>query len=314
MKIGLVHYSEGRDSYGRLSEHQTGNPRRLVLDDSHIVKTQAVDMVEAQLHRRFATSRISGEWFELPGEKELKEAISEATKLAALVDSYMPKFEEAIRLGNTESNGNIRHGTKDEIEWATRLVTARKQSSVCADIESEIKAFISKSVSEGNDPGVAAKNSLRTYKPKFDEKDFREKHMDLWGRYQKSVKSWDSALKPAFRAQSLGSEFEASTDAVRRSLAEVTASKNYTEIVEMNLVLTNLKGLADWEAKVSEAELKSLIGLDEQVTGVATWKRGYKATEKFDEATFAEDNPDLYKSFIYTPAPTTLVNLKKSKG
>ena len=44
VKIGLVRYSDKRDSWGRLYEHQTGNPRKLDLNPSHILSTQAVDL------------------------------------------------------------------------------------------------------------------------------------------------------------------------------------------------------------------------------------------------------------------------------
>ena len=314
VKIGLVHYKEGRDSYGRLSEHQTGNPRRLHLDDEHIVKTQAVDMVEAQLHRRFAKARISGEWFELTKKTDLQEAINEAKRLSGLVDSYMPKFEATIDLNNKPSNGVSRDSRPEEVEWINRLVIARKQSTVCGDVEDEIKAFLSKSFAEGSDIGVAAKNGMRNYKPKFDEKEFLKIHAKLWAHYQTTVETWESVFSPAFRAKELGAEFEYSIADARGILASVKQGKNFAEIVEASLILTNLKGLADWEAKVAEAELKFSFQLDEKVAGVATWKRAFKPVEKFDEARFAEENPDLYKSFIYTPESTPLVNLKKTKG
>ena len=314
VKIGLVRYKEDRDSYGRLSEHQTGNPRRLCLDDDHIVKTQAVDMVEAQLHRRFAKSRISGEWFELEKETDLQIAIEEAKKLSGIVNSYMPKFEGIIALANKPSHGVSREARPQEVEWINRLVIARKQSSVCGDVEDEIKDFLRKSVAEGNDVGVAAKNGMRNYKPIFDYKDFELKQPKLWAKYQTTVETWDSTFSPAFRAKDLGAEFEASIASARKILTSVQEGMNFSEIVEANLILTNLKGLADWEAKVAEAELKDSFQLDEKVKGVATWKRWFKPAQKFDEATFAEENPDLYKTFIYTPKSTPLVNLKKTKG
>ena len=46
-KIGIVRESEGRTSVNRLSEHQTGNPRRLLI--AHALETPAVEAVETAL-------------------------------------------------------------------------------------------------------------------------------------------------------------------------------------------------------------------------------------------------------------------------
>ena len=57
VKIGLVHGI--RDSLTRLKEHQTGNPRRLFIDEKQVVRTEAVDRVEAQMHKIFSPKRVS---------------------------------------------------------------------------------------------------------------------------------------------------------------------------------------------------------------------------------------------------------------
>ena len=43
-KIGLISYKKDRSSNDRLPEHQTGNPRKLVI--SHVVVTDCVTAVE----------------------------------------------------------------------------------------------------------------------------------------------------------------------------------------------------------------------------------------------------------------------------
>ena len=64
VKIGLVRESaNSRDSRDRLLDHQTGNPRNLVLLEA--IKTARVSQVENSLHQRYASQRGIGEWFEL---------------------------------------------------------------------------------------------------------------------------------------------------------------------------------------------------------------------------------------------------------
>jgi hypothetical protein len=314
VKIGLVHYKDDRDSYGRLSEHQTGNPRRLRLDDDHIVKTQAVDMVEARLHRIFATSRISGEWFELPNQADLKKALEEAQNLAALVASYRPKFEAAMKLETEKSDGTIREATAEELELVQHLIVARKQTTTCTDLEKDIKAILTKAYSEGADIAVAAKSTMRVYSPRFDADAFQAENQELFEKYQGQVETWQHKFAPIPRAKDLGPEFDSSIAEVDVILNGVRESKKYSDLVEATLLLTNLKGISGWEAKVAEAELKLLMGNAEELKGAVRWKRFFEPTTKLDEATLAAMHPDVYKKYIFTPDPTPLVNLKKTKG
>ena len=61
VKIGLVSDNEfGRTSANRRDEHQTGNPREIIIKDE--VKTNAsVSSLEALVHQRLSTKRIHGE-------------------------------------------------------------------------------------------------------------------------------------------------------------------------------------------------------------------------------------------------------------
>lgn len=94
VKIGLVAKSDHRSSFERLKEHQTGNPRALRIDESQIVKTDAVSIVEAQLHKIFAPKRVSGEWFNFPSEQDVFQAISEAQRLSTEIAELVPIFQE----------------------------------------------------------------------------------------------------------------------------------------------------------------------------------------------------------------------------
>ena len=314
MKIGLVRYKEDRDSYGRLSEHQTGNPRRLSLEDKYIVKTQAVDMVEARLHRIYAHSRISGEWFELANDKELDDAITEAQRLAKEVASYMPKFETAMKLDTLMSNKKTRAATDRELDLIQELIVARKQSKTCEEHEKEIKAILTKAYSEGADIAVAAKTTMRTYSPKFDSALFEKENEALFQEFLGKVEQWKHTFDPIPRAKDLGAEFNEAIAGVRAILESVSLSGNYFEIVEATLTLANLKGIADWEAKVAEAELKIAIDLHDEIEDVVRWKRFFDAVPKLDEARLAAEHPELYKKYIKTPESTPLVNLKKTKS
>lgn len=314
VKIGLVHYKEDRDSFGRLSEHQTGNPRRLNLDKKHIVKTQAVDMVEARLHRTYSQSRISGEWFELANDRELENAVAEARRLAEEVASYMPKFETAMKLDTVKSNKKSRDASERERELIAMLIIARKQSKNCAELEKEIKSMLTKAYSEGADITVAAKTTMRNYSPKFDSASFALENKALYQSYLGEIQTWMHKFDPIPRAKDLGSDFNDAIAGVQTILDGVKLTGNFSDIVEATLTLANLKGVAEWEAKVAETELKIGIDRHDEINGVVRWKRYFETVSKLDEARLAEEHPKVYKKYIKTPEPKALVNLKKTKG
>jgi len=63
VKIGLVKGNDdGRSSFERRKEHQTGNPREIIIEAE--VETRAqVSTLESLIHQRLAKYRIHGEWF-----------------------------------------------------------------------------------------------------------------------------------------------------------------------------------------------------------------------------------------------------------
>ena len=73
VKIGLV--TAPKVCAERLLELQTGNPRKLTIPEGFCISTDAVSMVEAQLHRRLSNFRIGGEWFKFTDEQDLANAV-----------------------------------------------------------------------------------------------------------------------------------------------------------------------------------------------------------------------------------------------
>ncbi|MFM7312382.1 MAG: hypothetical protein ACKO0M_04310 [Cyanobium sp.] len=68
VKIGLVRENDtGRSSLDRLLEHQTGNPRILVVAAS-LTTTAPISELETSVHQQLARHRVCGEWFRAGGE------------------------------------------------------------------------------------------------------------------------------------------------------------------------------------------------------------------------------------------------------
>lgn len=315
VKIGLVRYKENRNSFGRLMEHQTGNPRKLDLENKHIVKTQAVDLLEAQLHRQFSQQRISGEWFEFGNDAEIESAVKIAQSLAKEVSKRLPRFQKAENLMLKESNKDSRPATDEERELARTLLISKTKMSLCKELSDQSKQLLTKAYSEGADISDAAKTSVKTYKPAFLEDKFKEVHGDLWEKYQGEVRKWMHTFLNKYKLAEgdLGEEFEAEIERIKSVLKLVESTGDYGLLVEVNLTLTNLNGLAEWDAKLSEAELKIKLDLWDGIDGVCTWKRYEDVKMKFDSERFAAENPELALKFVSTPVVKTYVVPKKGK-
>jgi hypothetical protein len=68
VKIGLVRDNDtGGSSLDHLHEHQTGNPRILVVAES-LNTTAPISEVETLVHQQLARHRVSSEWFRAGGD------------------------------------------------------------------------------------------------------------------------------------------------------------------------------------------------------------------------------------------------------
>ena len=166
VKIGLV--AGDRSSEDRLTEHQTGNPRRL--KNQTVIATNAVHRVEAQLHRLYAPYRVGGEWFDFSDEKALKSAVETTQNLAKEMASYVPKFESAAAL----------NATAEASSFAKTFMTAKTKLSLCKALADEIKAKLSAAIEAGEDVQGAAKTKTVTPAPKFSVTKFKAAHKELY--------------------------------------------------------------------------------------------------------------------------------------
>jgi len=317
VKIGLVRYSDKRDSWGRLYEHQTGNPRKLELKPSHILSTQAVDLVEARLHKAFAQARVSGEWFEFTSDSALEEAVRKAKDLVQDVDSFLPKLQEAEELKWKESNKIMLSTTDEYAEFAQQLVVAKRQISICEDLESKIGQLIITAQSEGRDVSKYSEVKVKPFIPSFRDEDFQAEHPDLWSKYQATEKSWYQRFTPKLKLSSdddLGHEFNVTIKKLAEIVESVSSSQNLGLLVDPNLELTNLRGLAEWIQTVSQTSLKLAIGEHEGIDGLCTWTRKESVSTKFDSKHFEAEHPELYREFLTTGSSTEILKPKKTKS
>lgn len=317
VKIGLVH--SPRDSFDRLSEHQTGNPRILQIDRGQIVKTDAVDRVEAQLHKIFAPKRISGEWFELNSEKEVQEAVLRAKELADEVSLLVPIFNSAEELSRMESSQEIIAASEEASALSTEIAKAKGELQVCKEIESEIASKLQEAIED--DKGVvngAAGVVTVTYKPEFMIDDFQDEQPELFAKYLDMVKNWSQLFSPKAKKlakESLDGAFLEEVTQIQALIDAVTSVEQAFLLNEPKLLITNLKALSSWNLDVSIAKLKVLCGTSAGIEAICTWTRRYGDPKPvFKEKQFAEENPEIYMDYLAEAKTGTYLRVSRRKA
>ena len=97
VKIGIVNEHETRGSEERKGEHQTGNPREVVIIQEFT--SRMVQHLESRLHAKFALRRVSGEWFVMDDEfveNELLKAWDENNTMLHEMKMILSNLEEAL--------------------------------------------------------------------------------------------------------------------------------------------------------------------------------------------------------------------------
>ena len=299
VKIGLV--ASPRVSEERLLEHQTGNPRQLHIPDGHVIATEAVAMVEAQLHRRFGKFRVGGEWFRFGSDQELSEAIASSRELALEAESLIPVLREAERMALLPSTGELIPATDEILEEANRLALSKEQLKILKKADDDIKSFLVDAREKGEDVGKAAEVQLRKFKPKFQEAEFAEKYPDIYDEFLVPVNKWEVRFLLKIKADSSvpsGDALSGEIADVERMVAEAIDSRSIADLGEPILASARLAGLLDWDIALAESRIKVTCGQAAGIEGVCTWKRLGVARMEFDSAQFVIKYPDLYTSYL----------------
>lgn len=316
VKVGLVKEKDGRDSFGRLTEHQTGNPRTLFINKEDIVKTDAVTRIEALLHRIYANKRINGEWFKLVTEEEIQEVIAKAKELSEEIKPYIPMFDEAAVLDLVTSNGTLRQPTEREVEMGKSLSIAKLKLKLCKEQKSEISHLLTVVYREGGNVSGAASTQLKHFDDVFDEEKFKLENRDLWEEYQGDESKWTHTFLPkdkSIKFEDLDEDFKSEITFIKETLEAAKTTRDLSSINEMSLKLANLEGISKWDEDILTTELKIATGEFDGIEGVCTWKRLMKVSRKLNTGLLAAEQNETYKKYLVTPDPKEYVIPKRKK-
>lgn len=318
-KIGLVREKDDKRVDQRLLEHQTGNPRQLTLLRS--IKTPCVSKVENHLHRSFATSQVSGEWFHLDSSG-LNSAVSLCETLSTDAWRRISFVEASATISKEVSSGESIEPTSDQRALHQHLLTMKYGSKLCDQLGDVVMGVLDELTERGKDTSLYVTRQTKAGKKAFNEKLFLEHHPDLHAKFMVTVEKFKAGtfaladirkfvVEPDDIDPGFGDLYRRIHDMagiVRRG--EMTVDEFY----ELYLAVLGHEVKFDWESNFAEAELKAQLGHHDEIIGICKWKRGMSTETKFDKAALAQEYPELVDEFTTQAEPETATVLHKGRG
>lgn len=318
VKIGLVREKESRDTASRLKEHQTGNPR--LLEIAKVVKTPLVERVETVLHGKFATRRVSGEWFNFNGGS-VEEAISEAKMIARSAQSNIDFFEKSEALKAKKSSQAILAPSAGILKLQQEYMRLHVQLKACKDAVKLIQEVLYKA----SDNRVNVSHLLEVQNKKgqqrFSEKEFATRYPKLYSKYAESVKeisqrfTWTGVKEFNPNIQTLNSEL---ADLLKKvSAIEMAASKQESAAEKLHFlylsILTHQTPL-EWRKEIIESKVKSECGVASGIEGVCKWARTEEEGLKLNKEALKDAHPKQYQACVIESKGSTAKVLRKDRG
>lgn len=315
-KVGLIGYDKDRSSSDRLPEHQTGNPRKLII--SHFVVTDCVNAVETYMHRKYAGLRGLGEWFQFD-EVSLADAISFCEQLALRFAAEVAVLELSKSLKDETSDGVVIDPSDEAKQWFRKYVVSSSLIYQCDVLLDKYDESIREAESTGIDTSRNA-DFRKSERSGFNEKGFKEKYPELWNKYAKSIATVSGKF--------ISEKFDKSDDAIVSDLPDFISLRNrFTQIlngaVQHSAKLELLKGCyldllgfskeAAVEKEIAEAHLKVLCGTSDGIVGICKWKRAEKTSMTLDKKLLEANHPSEYLEFQVTKVVESLVK-EKAQG
>ena len=289
VKIGLVRESQNRDSRDRRADHQTGNPRRLVLVD--VIKTARVAMVENSLHQRYAQSRGIGEWFELT-EEELATAINTCRDLASLQQQHLPILQAADQMRHTNRNKSSIDATSEVIEWHQQHQIAKASESIF----SALKRGYLDHIKEGHASGMDIAEWAVVSVPRMPFGIWLKKnHPDAYEACKRPSHTISFIPKPLKIEPVLTPTDAELCRELGAKIAEWLPVKGFDDLHQLFLETLRPKQIWEEEKELALAHLKVACGTNSAIRDVCEWKRAEKLVFSKDVA--ESQYPKIFDQF-----------------
>ncbi len=301
VKIGLVKDNEkGRSSDDRKDEHQTGNPRSLVV--VHSINTESnVSLLETMIHQSLAMYRHRGEWFVKPNG-DLNPFIDMANNLNKIACSKVNKLIQLDKFSKKEDNGKEIEATKEIHNMHNELININLEIKRLDEEKKIIELTLR------NSTGNISKNieGICSYKFKkgssrFDNKKFKIDHPKLFEEFGKESINPNFNIKkqPIFKKSQKIIELE--------NNIKMQKNNGHFEKIENNQETKSLhhKWLSkhvlrqSFENKRDDLilNLKLICGTNYGIKDICTWSR--KKIKKVSQSDLKEFDNKFIDKYLY---------------
>lgn len=314
VKIGMV--GKQGDSSDRLKQHQTGNPRDLVLQ--HVVETPAPFWVENGLHQRLDGVRVRAEWHRLEN-KDLEDAIRLAEVLAGESFEHIPFIEEQERLKLCLSNGQIIDPTDESTEWQIRLSKAKAQLDRVNGLRVNYKEVIS-GMSEAEIEQAQQEDlfHIEYYTDvKFDLNGFTQKYPHLIEKCTASETKIKQRITPKYLDFEI-SEIDPSLESFSQkflALCDQVSKKevDFGDLRELESDLQFRENVLSWEKEIATSHLAVICGISNGIKDQLTWKRSEETTSSLDKDLLESSHSEQYDEFVTAELKTRKKTRKRAR-
>jgi hypothetical protein len=301
VKVGIVRDRDGRSSADRLAEHQTGNPRRLILLD--VDRSPIVEVLETSLHARFAPIRVGGEWLHVPGDR-YEQVRHVSMGMAADARSAESDFRAAEELKKVPSDAPALTPSSAVKELHRRWALADAAEKTLTEALEQLRKMFARAHEAGNQLEAFFTATVRKGGSSFNEKAFRDDHPELAQQYTTSVSRFaqrftPAAIKKAERLAAL-TVFPDVVDILRQVESAKSVALEHTDFARLHDLYLEVLGIHaphEWDTKLAEVQIRAACGTASGIDSVCTWNRAEKSSEKLDTAALKRDRPDLHEKY-----------------
>ena len=307
VKIGIVRGD--RNAADRNLEHQTGNPREILT--IHELFSPMVEHLETQLHHRFASHWVHGEWFEMDEETVDNLVLKEANKIIAEQNESLEDFQAKIELKDTLSTDSVRAPNNEEQQVAKLCFDAREALTIASAKKDIIDAKIRIAIGENNGIEGIANLVYKQGSPSFDKKKFMKENETLAEQYMEDREDKLSGSISLAKGKSLADLDSELSDALAEAKSEIPKFKpdlkgetprsmnGLQELHAMYVESMRDVAIASWEFERMRARLVKLLGNDKGIEEIITYNRVMKEqAPAFNSTRFKNENPEIYQSYL----------------
>ena len=302
VKIGLVKGNDdGRSSFERRKEHQTGNPREIIVEAE--IKTYAqVSTLESLIHQRLAKYRIHGEWFNY-GEDGIKPYVKLTKKINEDLQGQIKNNLLINKYSLIEDNGEELKPSSEAKDIHHELLEAKKESIKIKN-EKDLAKLKLRSFDKRfyrDIEGICFYEKIKP-KEKFDKVKFEKDHPDIFEKLSEEF------IKPNF---TIRKDLKNKKSEEVKKLEELIEGQKLIKEDSFELINRNknlIKMHSRWldahvelqpfelKKKLLENKLKVLVGENQGIKDICSWKR--KKNKQITKNSLLKFDTELANKYI----------------